>query len=519
MDFDIIFQHGKVIDGTRNQLGFVADVGVVGDRIVAVGDLSQKKSQQVIDATDRIVCPGFIDVHVHSEISLLGGRDQHAGVIQGVTTQLLAPDGFGWVGLDLQTASQFWQYTKFAYADFPSELAVEAFNWQTPEAYLEIFAGRTPTNVCPQVPHCTVRLAAMGWEDRPAAPDELKQMEQATRSWMEAGATGICLGLDYQPGANADLNELVTLCRLVQSYGGLYAAHIRYELLGRQAAWEETLEICRQAEIPVHISHERVDEVTQLVLEQVDREDLDLTFESYLYPAGMTHLAMRLPMDLQTGSPEEMIDKLKQPAAKQQAVQHLSTSLEKDRSIIGYTQSGRYIGMTLQEAAESVNQPIDEFAYNLVVEEEGVETLVMFWQIPEEKSELILNRTAVHPRMMIASDGVYEIPHPHPRGYGCFAQFGRKFVRERQLLSWEEAIWKMSGFPAERFGLKDRGQLKEGLAADIVVFDPETLADKSTWSDPLQPAVGVEHVLVNGQRVIADGAVTDQLPGRVLRRS
>merc|ERR1712000_222281 len=140
----------------------------VGDRIVAVGDLSQKKGQQVIDATDRIVCPGFIDVHVHSEIWLLGGRDQHAGVIQGVTTQLLAPDGFGWVGLDPQTASQFWQYTKFAYADFPSELAVEAFNWQTPEAYLEIFAGRTPTNVCPQVPHCSLRLAAMGWEDRPA---------------------------------------------------------------------------------------------------------------------------------------------------------------------------------------------------------------------------------------------------------------------------------------------------------------------------------------------------------------
>ncbi|MDP7281365.1 MAG: amidohydrolase family protein, partial [Candidatus Poribacteria bacterium] len=190
-----------------------------------------------------------------------------------------------------------------------------------------------------------------------------------------------------------------------------------------------------------------------------------------------------------------------------------------DLSIIGYTQSGRYIGMTLQEAAESVNQSIDEFAYNLVVEEEGVETLIMFWQIPEEKSERILNHTAVHPRMMIASDGVYEIPHPHPRGYGCFAQFGRKFVRERQLLSWEEAIWKMSGFPAERFGLKDRGQLKEGLAADIVVFDPETLADKSTWSDPLQPAVGVEHVLVNGQQVIADSAVTNQLPGRVLRRS
>ena len=345
-------------------------------------------------------------------------------------------------------------------------------------------------------------------------------MAETTREWMEAGAGVLCLGLDYQPSANADLRELVTLSKIAASYGGIYAAHVRYQILGRQGAWEETMEIARQAEIPVHISHEKVTDETAPLLDRVDRENIDLTFESYLYPAGMTHLTMQLPMNLQKGSPEEVLSRLAHPKTRAAALPHLQEKLGViGNQIVGYTRSGRFIGMTLAEAAEQEGKSWAEFAYDLIIEEEGITTCIFPWQTPPEENELTLDRTTVHPRMMVASDGVYDVPHPHPRGFGCFARFLRRCVRERGLISLEDAIYKMSGFPAERFGLKDRGRIVEGLAADVVVFDPATVADRSTWHEPTQTAVGMDWVIVNGTPVIADGTPTGKLPGRVLRRS
>ena len=174
--------------------------------------------------------------------------------------------------------------------------------------------------------------------------------------------------------------------------------------------------------------------------------------------------------------------------------------------------------MTLAEAAESEGKSNEEFAFDLICEEAAIETFVMPWATPPEENERILNQTASHPRMMIASDGVYNIPHPHPRSYGCFVQYLGKFVRERQLVSLKEAVYKMSGFPAERFRLHDRGRIRQGLAADIVVFDPDTVADKSTWFDPVQSPIGVNWVFVNGVSVVKDGDVTGRLPGKVLRQ-
>jgi N-acyl-D-amino-acid deacylase len=346
MQFDTIIHGGTVVDGTGQRAPFPADIGVTAGKITAIGELDTSSTNQRIDARGKIVSPGFIDVHVHSEIALLGGRDQFAGVRQGVTTQLLAPDGFGWAPLTSQRAREMWHYTQFAYeeADLP-------LNWASVEDYLSIFPGRTPSNVYPQVPHCAVRLHAMGWDARPATDAELKVMETLTREWLEAGAGCLCLGLDYQPSANADLRELVALSKVAASYGAIYAAHIRYQLLGRQKAWEETIEIARQAEIPVHISHERVDDETAALLDTIDREGVDLTFESYLYPAGMTHVAMMLPMEFQTGSPKEMLAKLQRPDVREKSLAHLREKFGRGDQIVGNTRSGRFIGMTLAEAA------------------------------------------------------------------------------------------------------------------------------------------------------------------------
>ena len=516
MAFDCIIRNAAIVDGSGDRAPYAGDVGVAGDKIAAVGSLDGAQARTTIDAGGRALSPGFIDAHVHSEIPLLGGRDQLAALYQGVTTHFLAPDGFGWAPLSHDRAREMWRNTQFAYPDDKGL----ALDWSSPEEYLSIFPGKVPANVYPQVPHCAVRLGAMGWDPRPASDAELAVMAATTRQWLEAGAGVLCLGLDYQPSANADLRELVELSKIAASYGALYAAHLRYQILGRPRAWEEIIEISRQARIPVHVSHERVDGESEEILARIDREDVDLSFESYLYPAGMTHMLMQLPMPVQAGTPDEVLQRLKDPETRRASLPYLKQNLGPlGNQIVGYTPSGRYIGMTISAAAESLGKSWEDFIYDLIVEEDGVETFVCRWHTPEDKNQATIERTAVHPRMMIASDGIYDIPHPHPRGYGCFARVLRQFVRQRGLLSLQEAVYKMSGYPARRFGLADRGRIAEGMAADLVLFDPDTVADRSTWDEPVQRAVGVDQVMVNGTWVIERGEWTGHLPGRVLRRS
>ena len=511
MNADYLIRGGEVIDGTRTRARFPADVAIAQGRVIAMGRLDSVRARHTIEAAGKVVCPGFIDVHVHSENTLLGGRDQMAAAHQGVTTHLLGPDGFGWAGLPAEPAQQLWRYTQFAYGE-PQALV----DWPTIDSYLQLFPGRTPANVCPQIPHCAVRLAAMGWDARAATAQQLAAMERTTAQWLEAGARTLCLGLDYQPSANASFEELAALCRVVARAGGIYAAHLRYQILGRQDAWREIIRLHKETGIPVHVSHERVDAEVAGLLEEVDREDLDLTFESYLYPAGMTHLTMQLPMDVQAGSPEQVLQRMRDPAIRERSLRYLEERPTRT-FVIGYTRSGRYVGMSLAEAAAGEGKSPAEFSYDLVLEEDGIQAAVAFWPDTPREAQATLEATAPHPRMMIGSDGIYDHPHPHPRGYGCFAQFLGDYCRDRGLLSLEEAVWKVSGFPAQRYRLTDRGRLAEGVPADLVVLDPQTVASRATFEQPLRLATGVEWVLVNGRPVIAAGAATAERPGEVLK--
>ena len=512
MRFDRIIRNGHIIDGTGSRAAFRSDVGIAGDRICALGDLSGAETNCTVNADGKVVVPGFIDPHVHSELALLGGRDQLAGVYQGVTTVLLSPDGFGWAPLDLGLAQDMWRYTRFGYGDVSIPLGSP-----TVQAYLDLFRGRIPANVYPQVPYGAVRLGAMGWAQRQATRQELCRMQDTVVEWMEEGSGALSAGLDYQPCVHAGIEELVALARVVSSRGGIYAAHIRKQVLGVTGAWRETLEISRRAGIPVHISHERVDGETGQLLEAVDREEIDLTFDSYLYPAGMTHLAIMLPPEVQAGSLEEMLCRMRTTEARGVSIPYLAGKLsDSGDPIVAYTGSGRYIGMTLSQASQAAGKSREEFAYDLILDEEGVETFTIPWQGSDRDLDEIIRATAVHPRLMIASDGIYNVPHPHPRAYGCFARVLRLFVRELGLLSLEQAVHKMSGLTAERFGLTDRGKIAEGWAADLVILAPDQIADRSTWTAPLQMAVGVDTVMVNGEFVLSGGMPTGRLPGRVL---
>lgn len=517
MELDLLITNGTIVDGAKDAVAYSADLGVRNGKIVAIGDLKGASAASTIDASGKVVAPGFIDVHIHSEIALLGGPHRYGSVYQGCTTHLLAPDGFGWAALSPDHARQMWSFTEAFIGQSRVELSLD---WPTPEDYLSIFKGNTPVNVLPQVPHCAVRLDAMGWSPRPASDEELEKMKTTTRAWMEAGATCLNLGLDYQPSGYADIRELIELSKVAREYNGIYAAHIRYSDYGQAKAWRETMEIGAKADIPVHISHEHVNDVTAHLLDEAD-QTCDLTFESYMYPAGCTHLAMMIPTWAQAGGPEGIRLKLQFPAIREEIKEHLRRNLQHAidtgaNAVFVNTGSGRYIGLNIQTAAAIEGEEIGDFALR-VLEEETPHPLMVYHQggTPEYFLERA-KRTFSHPKMMVASDGVYHGPAGHPRGYGAFAR-ALRIQRETRVVSLETAVYKMTGFPAERFRIKERGRLADGYAADVVIFDAASVADRSTWDDAWQPATGVDRVIVNGQVVVDQGTPTGSLPGQVLR--
>lgn len=513
MEFDILLRGGTLVDGTGKTPAYRADLGIRQGRITAIGNLEGAAAGRVVDATGKVVSPGFIDVHIHSELALLGGEHRYGALYQGVTTHLTAPDGFGWAPLSRAQAEDLYRATYPIYGEPPFPLG-----WGSAREFLDEFNGRTPANLVPQIPHCAVRYAAMGWSDQPAGPDELKQMEAITREWLEAGAVCLNVGLDYQPAMFSTTDELVYLSKVALEYDAVYAAHIRNTKIGSENAWKETFEISRRSGIPVHFSHSQVTPITRPLMEA--NADVDWSFESYLYPASCTHLVMTLPPWAQQGGNDRIEARMVEPGMRDRLLPEWQKRLD---ARVGHpeilvTGSGRYIGRTLNEAAAEKGVSTAEFAYELLLEEHQDVLMRYPWGGDEAANEQIMTETARHPRMMAASDGIYRSPHGHPRGYGCFARVLGYWWRQKRAITLEEAVWKLAGFPAERFRIKDRGRLAEGLAADVVVFDPDRVIDRATWTEPFRPAEGVDLVIVNGEPVLEGAVPTGKLPGKVLGR-
>ena len=516
MNLDLLIRGGTVVDGTGSP-GVAADVGVRGDRIVAVGTLSDPSAATVVDATGRIVCPGFIDVHVHSETALRGNGEIWGSVLQGVTTHLTGPDGFGWAPLPNGGAADLWRSTSFAYGQ--PDLAP---SWPTIGAYLDGFAGTIPINVIAMVPHQAVRFAILGWDPRPASPDELDRMRAITAAWMEAGAVGLNTGLDYQPAASSDTSELVELARVVRAHGGIYAAHIRYAGAGRTAAYRESIAIGRDAGIAVRLSHESVDDETEPLLEEARGAGVDLGIDWYVYPAGSSHLLVWLPPEDQAGGFDAVLERVRDPAQRRRIGNFLEERLLENtaaggREYFSDTHSGRHIGRSIAEIAAERGTSLGETAVDLIVEESPEALLVFRRGLTDEAFEALARRTLKAPEFMVASDGIYHGARPHPRGYGTFARILGHYVRKLGAIGLEDAVRRMSGLPAERFAIHDRGLVADGMAADLVVFDQATVGDRAIWEEPRLPAVGIDAVVVNGQIVAEHGRPTGRLPGRVVR--
>ncbi|HXG09395.1 MAG TPA: D-aminoacylase [Gemmataceae bacterium] len=517
--FDLLITGGRIVDGSGLPW-FRADVGIKGDRIVAVGSLANgaapAEARVRIDAADKVVAPGFIDAHVHGDLMLLADPYHEPAIRQGVTTYLLGQDGVAMAPASPATLDYMRRYT----AGFSGNPELPQ-RWSSMAEYLACFDRTTAVNVACLVPNGNVRMEVMGLATRPPTADELTRMARLVAEAMEQGAVGLSSGLDYIPSLYADTEELIALCKAIAPYGGVYVTHMRrYDPDGVLGSMDEVYRIGREAGVAVHISH--FNSRADLVLPKIDAgraDGIDVTYDLYCYLAGSSILGMvALPPWVQEGGIDATLARLRDPAIRGRLRGSLvgpRGPLEAVRLSYVAAPAYRHLeGLTLEEAARQTGQEIGE----LVCEVLAASEMAVGCVVPH------LNRTLedvrqlmVHPAHMAGSDGIFTGSRPHPRGWGCFARYLGHHVRDR---TWtlEQAVQHLSAHAARRFGLKDRGLLREGMAADVVVFDPDKVADHATYEDGRRPASGMEHVIVNGELVLHHGQRTKALPGRALRR-
>jgi N-acyl-D-amino-acid deacylase len=531
---DLLLAGATVVDGTGAP-GRVADVAVLDGRIAAVGDLTALKPARVVDADELVLCPGFIDVHTHTDFTMPVFPRALSMTSQGVTTQLVGNCGFSPFPIGGDDGSSLREYSAFLDAGLPWG------TWRTAEEYLSLLeALPLAVNIGCQVGHGSIRMAVMGFDSGAPSDAQLQQMQQLVAEAMDAGVFGLSSGLTYAPASAADTDELIALARVVARYdGAFYSTHIRSEATRLLEAVQEALQIGAEAGVPVQLSHvkaigsgnwNKVARMMQLVEDAVERGQ-DVAMDQYPYTAGSTGLAVILPRWALAGGVSAMQARLADPNKRARIREQITAQRREDLEaglrefdpsaiVIADVPEGpleRFIGMSVADIAQQRGeQPVD-VALDLL-EQTGGDVLT----IVHGQSEDNLRRILQHPRTMVASDGWTLSPaamgRPHPRSYGTYARVLGRYVREEHVLVMEEAIRKMTSLPARRLGLTARGEIRTGSFADLVLFDPSRISDRATFSSPHQFCEGVSMVIVNGQVVVEDGADTGATAGLVLRR-
>ena len=517
---DLLIENGLVVDGSGSA-GFRAAIVVEGDTLaIHRGGTSDIDAARVIDATGLVVCPGFVDLHSHAGLTILGEPHHEPKVRQGVTTELVGIDGISHAPFRTQDDLHRYIWLDSGLNGYPPMPA----DWLTVAELLGKYDDSVAINVAYILGNSPVRIWSVGWDDRPATGAELQDMKAVAREAMEEGAWGLSTGLDYEPGAFADTDELVALSDTVAGLGGFYHTHTRADLRaqGRLAPWEEALEIGRRGGIPVHLTHYRQGRQGQGshldylgLVEDARAEGLDVTFDCYSYPYSGTTPAIVFPAWSKDGGPERLMAALRDPDDRARLIAEVPRS-ELENSWLhnfNWPENKPYDGRLLTDIAEMRSQEPGEALCDLMVDENlGISMVGL------GTNAHTLPAFVSHPFGMIASDAILFGEYPNPRTYGCFPLVLAEFVRAEKHLRLPEAIRKMTWFPAQRLGLPDRGLLRDGYRADIVVFDPQAVRTDATLEDPKRYPVGIEYVIVNGQPVIDRGENTGALPGRGLRR-
>jgi N-acyl-D-amino-acid deacylase len=527
--FEVIIKGGTVYDGTGGPPRR-ADVGIKGDRIAAIGNLKSANATTVIDAAGLAVAPGFINMLSHSESSLITDGRSQGELRQGVTTQIFGEGSMGPLSDEMKRRRVAGQ------GDLRFEVP-----WTTLSEYLLYLEKRgISQNVASFVSATTIRENVIGLEDKAPTPEQLNRMRELVRQEMEAGALGVTTALIYPPAFYAKTEELIELCKVAAKYQGKYIAHIRSEGNQLIEAVEETLRISREAGLPAEIYHlkasgeanwNKMDKVIAMI-NAARRKGMKISADMYMYTAGATGLDAAMPPWVFDGGRAAADERLQDPETRNKIAQAIRTPSNDWENLYMLAGSPERIllvgfrsdalkpltGKTLGEVAKMRGKDPIETIMDLVYEDRSRVGTVYFMMTEEN-----IKKQLRQPWVSLGSDAASMAPEgaflrssTHPRAYGNFARLLGKYVREEKVITLQEAIRRLSGLPATNLGLDHRGFLKVGMFADVVVFDPATIADRATFENPHQYSVGVKHVFVNGVHVLKDGEHTNAKPGRAL---
>ena len=529
-EHDLIIRNGTIVDGTGKQ-AYVGDLAVDDDQITAVGDLGDARGALEVDAANLIVAPGFINMLSWAGDRLIEDGRSQSDIRQGVTLEVF---GEGTSGGPLNDQMKRGEVASQGDITFDIE-------WTTLGEYLQYLVKKgISTNVASFVGATTLRIHEVGYEDRPPTNEELDRMRALVRQAMEEGALGIGSSLIYAPAFYAQTDELIELSKVAAEYDGMYISHMRSEGNALLESIDELLTIAREAGIRSEIYHLKAageanwDKLDTAIskIEAARTQGLEITADMYNYTAGSTGLDAAMPPWVQEGGYDAWAERLQDPAVRERMRHEITTPTnEWENLMLAAGSEGtllvefknpalrEYTGQTLADVAEQRGTSIPDTIMDLVIED-GSRVQVVYFLMSEEniKQQLKLPWVSFSSDAgSMAPEGVFLNNSTHPRAYGNFARLLGKYVRDEKVISLEEAIRKLTSFPASNLRIQGRGQLSPGYFADIVVFDPTAIQDHATYEEPHQYATGMHHVWVNGTRVLADGDHTGAMPGRVVR--
>lgn len=527
-EVDLLLRGGRVVDGTGNP-ATTADVAVADGRIVAMGRLDELAARRTVDVPGHVVCPGFVDMHAHSDLQILAEPDHFAKVSQGVTTEVLGQDGLSYAPVNDEVLSQLRVQLR-GWNDDPTGFE---WNWRSVSEYLDRLDAGIAVNAAYLVPHGTIRMMIVGLEDRPATANELAHMCELVDQAMIDGAVGMSAGLTYTPGMYASDEELTAMCRVVARHGGYYGPHHRDYGVNAIQAYADCITIARDSGVPLHLTHAnlgfpvnrgKAPELLALVDDAI-REGIEVTLDTYPYLAGSTYLHALLPGWVQAGRSEAVIARLRDLELRERIrIEVEDTGHDAFHGVpvdwdsvvvsgVSSEQCAHLVGQSIAQAAARADvRPIDLFCESLVADELGITCVHHAGN--EENVRAIMR----HPAHAGGSDGILVGDRPHPRAWGTFPRYLARYVREEGELTFPDAIRKFTSLPMQRLGFRDRGLVRPGMTADLVVIDPETVEDVATYEVPRQQARGIPFVIVNGVPVIDEGQHTGARPGQALRR-
>jgi N-acyl-D-amino-acid deacylase len=529
LSVDLAIENGLIVDGSGSPW-YRANLSIKNDVIAAISRLKIKEARQVIDAKGHVISPGFIDMHSHSDLTLMAGADAESKIRQGVTTEVIGNCGESAAPLEGEAVE-----VAQAHAD---EYGLKV-TWSSLAGYMKKLERLgVVLNVACLIGHGTVRSCVIGFENRAPTPSEMRRMQEHVTVSMQEGAFGFSSGLFYAPGCYAKLDELVALARVVAKFGGFYASHIRDESDGLEKATDEAIAVGIEAGIPVQPSHhkacgERNWGKVKRTLRKIAiarRNGFDVTVDVYPYTAYNTSLSAAIPPWAHEGGDERLVGRLKNQAVRRKLKRDMQAgsrsweSMTKGRSwdrfmISSFAEKPSLVGKTIEQISRKRRCDPYDAIFDMLIEGNAMVGVVV-----EDMNEQDVQLVLQSPFSMIGSDGesmstrgLLGKGKPHPRSFGTFPRVLGRYVRQKHVLGLEEAIRKMTAFPANRLGLRNRGLLRQGMKADIVIFNPATIVDTATYLQPKRFPVGIEYVIVNGKVTVSNGKYLKRLNGRVLK--